>query len=228
MALVQVILNEDVHALGEAGDIVSVKPGYARNYLLPRGKALRANKDNLARFEAQKAELEARNAEARKAAEGVASGMEGVSITLIRQASETGHLYGSVSARDIAAAVNERGYTITHNQVVLDRPIKTLGVFDVAVHLHAEVEVPVSVNVARSEQEAEAQLTGEEPSPEDIFETEELAAQAEEELAEAEEELAEEEVEAEAEAAGEEEAAVEAAAEPEAEIEAEVDAETKE
>ena len=206
----EIILLERIRHLGQMGDVVKVKPGYARNYLLPQGKALRANKDNLAQFEAQKAELEARNAEARENAEGVASGMEGLRVTLIRQASETGHLYGSVSARDIATAVNEQGYTVTHNQVVLERPIKTLGVFDVSLHLHAEVEVTVSVNVARSEQEAEAQLTGGEPSTEAIFETEELAAQAEEELAEAEAEVAaEEESEAEAEEAAEADAEAE-------------------
>ena len=205
----EIILLERIRHLGQMGDVVKVKPGYARNYLLPQGKALRANKDNLAQFEAQKAELEARNAEARKSAEGVAAGMEGLSITLIRQASETGHLYGSVSARDIATAVNEQGYTVTHSQVVLERPIKTLGIFDVALHLHAEVEVSVSVNVARSEQEAEAQLSGGEAATEAMFETEELAAQAEEELAEAEEE-------------------VEAGAEAEAEAEADEEAETKE
>ena len=206
----EIILLERIRHLGQMGDVVKVKPGFARNYLLPQGKALRANKENLAQFEAQKAELEARNAEARTAAEGVASGMEGLRVMLIRQASETGHLYGSVSARDIAAAVNEQGYSVTHNQVVLDRPIKTLGIFDVALHLHAEVEVTVSVNVARSEQEAEAQLTGGEPSTEAIFETEELAAQAEEELAEAEAEVAaEEESEAEAEEAAEADAEAE-------------------
>lgn len=216
----EIILLERIRHLGQMGEVVKVKPGYARNFLLPQGKALRANKENLAYFEAQKAQLEARNAEDRKAAEGAAEGMEGVRITLIRQASETGHLYGSVSARDIAAAVNAQGFDVKHSQVVLDRPIKTLGITEVLLHLHAEVEVPISVNVARSEQEAEAQVTAVEHPAEEMFETEELAAQAEEELAEAEEELAEAEAEVESEAAAEEE--------EEAETEAGEDTEPKE
>jgi len=182
----EIILLERVRHLGQMGDVVNVKPGYARNYLLPQGKALRANKQNLAYFEAQKAELQARNEAERQAAQSEAAGMEGVRITLIRNASETGNLYGSVSTRDIAGALNEQGYKISHNQVILDHPIKTLGLHEVLVHLHAEVEVAVSVNVARSEQEAEAQIDAltNPQALEEMFENEELAQQAEEEIAE--------------------------------------------
>jgi large subunit ribosomal protein L9 len=176
----EVILLERIRHLGQMGDVVNVKPGYARNFLLPQGKALRASKGNIARFEEQKSHLEAQNLEARKEAENLGVGMQGVRVTLIRQASETGHLFGSVSTRDIAAAISNEGHVVTHRQVILDHPIKTLGIYEVLVHLHPEVEIAVSVNVARSEQEAEAQLSSEA----EVFETEELAAQAEEELSE--------------------------------------------
>jgi len=180
----EIILLERVRHLGQMGDVVKVKPGYARNFLLPQGKALRANKDNLALFEAQKAQLQAKNEAERQAAQSEAAGMEGVRITLIRNASETGHLYGSVSTRDIAGALAEQGHKISHNQVILQHPIKTLGLHEVLLHLHAEVEVAVSVNVARSEQEAEAQVDAltNPAALEGIFENEELAQQAEEEL----------------------------------------------
>jgi len=180
----EIILLERVRHLGQMGDVVKVKPGYARNFLLPQGKALRANKDNLALFEAQKAQLQAKNEADRQAAQSEAAGMEGVRITLIRNASETGHLYGSVSTRDIAGALAEQDHKISHNQVILQHPIKTLGLHEVLLHLHAEVEVAVSVNVARSEQEAEAQVDAltNPAALEGIFENEELAQQAEEEL----------------------------------------------
>lgn len=180
----EIILLERVRHLGQMGDVVKVKPGYARNFLLPQGKALRANKDNLALFEAQKAQLQAKNEAERQAAQSEAAGMEGVRITLIRNASETGHLYGSVSTRDIAGALAEQDHKISHNQVILQHPIKTLGLHEVLLHLHAEVEVAVSVNVARSEQEAEAQVDAltNPAALEGIFENEELAQQAEEEL----------------------------------------------
>ena len=137
----EIILLERVRHLGQMGDVVKVKPGYARNFLLPQGKALRANKDNLALFEAQKAQLQAKNEAERQAAQSEAAGMEGVRITLIRNASETGHLYGSVSTRDIAGALAEQGHKISHNQVILQHPIKTLGLHEVLLHLHAEVRV---------------------------------------------------------------------------------------
>jgi large subunit ribosomal protein L9 len=202
----EIILLERVRHLGQMGEVVNVKPGYARNYLLPQGKALRANKENLAFFEARKAELEAKNEAERQAAQSDAAGIEGVRITLIRQASETGHLYGSVSTRDIANELTAQGHKVAHTQVILDHPIKTLGVHEVLVHLHAEVEVTISVNVARSEQEAEAQVDAltNPAALEEIFESEELAAQAEEEIAESVSEDSEEaEVEAEAEAEAE-------------------------
>jgi large subunit ribosomal protein L9 len=186
----EIILLERVRHLGQMGDVVKVKPGYARNFLLPQGKALRANKDNLALFEAQKAQLQARNEADRQAAQADATGMEGVRVTLIRNASETGHLYGSVSTRDIASALADQGHKISHNQVILEHPIKTLGLHNVLLHLHAEVEVAISVNVARSEQEAEAQVDAlDDPAAlEGMFESEELAHQAEEDIAASEDE----------------------------------------
>ncbi|MBT6096481.1 MAG: 50S ribosomal protein L9 [Rhodospirillaceae bacterium] len=155
----QVILLERVEKLGQMGDEVSVKPGYARNYLLPRGKALRATADNSARFETQKAQLEAQNLERRSEAEAVAAKMEGASVILVRQAGESGQLYGSVNARDVAEHLIEAGFTIGRDQVRLDRPIKMLGLHDVAVSLHPEVSVTVSANVARSTDEAEVQAS---------------------------------------------------------------------
>ena len=154
----EIILLERVEKLGQMGDVVTVKPGYARNFLLPRGKALRANKANLEKFESERADLEARNAEQRSAAEGQATDMENLTVSLVRAASEMGQLFGSVSARDIAAAVAEKGYAIDKRQVVMDKAIKTLGLFDVKVTLHAEVAILVTVNVARSLEEAETQL----------------------------------------------------------------------
>jgi large subunit ribosomal protein L9 len=158
----EVILLERVSKLGHMGEVVKVKEGYARNYLLPRGKALRANEANKARFEAQRASLEARNAETRKSAEGEARKIDGKSLTIIRQAGESGQLYGSVSPRDIAeAAAAATGVAVNRNHVELVSPIKTIGIYTVALALHPEVLVNVQVNVARSEDEAAAQARGE-------------------------------------------------------------------
>ncbi|MGE5475178.1 MAG: 50S ribosomal protein L9, partial [Bacteroidales bacterium] len=141
--------------LGQMGDVVKVKPGFARNFLLPQKKALRANKDNLAFFEKQRAQLEAINLKRRDEAQGVAAKMEGLKVLMVRQAGEGGQLYGSVSGRDVAEAVKEAGYTVARNQVNLDNPIKTLGSYPVRVSLHPEVSVTVTVTVARSQEEAE-------------------------------------------------------------------------
>ena len=153
----EIILLERVDKLGKLGDVVKVKPGYARNYLLPTGKALRANKVNLEKFEAERADRESRNAEARSSAEDAMKGMGGLSVILVRAASEMGQLFGSVSARDIADAVGEAGHSIDKRQVVMDKAIKTLGLFPVKVNLHAEVQVEVIVNIARSAEEAKKQ-----------------------------------------------------------------------
>lgn len=152
-----IILMQRVEKLGQMGDVVAVKPGYARNYLLPQGIAVRANKENLAKFEAERAQLEAANLERRKEAEAVAEKMEGLSVIIIRAASESGQLYGSVTSRDIAEAVTNAGFTVDRGQVVVERPVKTLGVFDFRIRLHPEVDATVSVNVAQSEEEAQAQ-----------------------------------------------------------------------
>ena len=161
MAAVEVILLQRVDKLGQMGEVVKVKPGYARNFLLPQKKALRATKDNLARFEQQRAQLEAQNLKRREEAERVAERVDGLSVVIIRQAGEIGQLYGSVSARDIADAATAAGLTINRQQVVLDQPIKTLGLSQVRVVLHPEVSIPVTVNVARSPEEAEHQARGE-------------------------------------------------------------------
>lgn len=158
MSATQVILLERVEKLGKMGDVVSVKPGYARNYLLPQKKALRASKENVAYFEAQKKHLEAENEKLKKAAEKVAKSIEGLKVPLVRQASEGGQLYGSVSARDIAEAVSTASkQAIQRNMVTLNQNIKTIGLFEVSVALHPEVKVPVTVNVARSLEEAKVQ-----------------------------------------------------------------------
>ena len=152
-----VILLERVEKLGQLGQVVKVKPGYARNYLLPKKKALRATKQNLAYFEAQKAQIEARNLELKKEAEVVAKKVDGVSVVVVRQAAESGVLYGSVSSRDIADAVTATGTTVARAQVAIADPIKTLGLFKVKIVLHPEVAVSVTVNVARSVEEAAVQ-----------------------------------------------------------------------
>jgi len=153
----EVILLERIDKLGQMGDVVNVKPGYARNFLLPRKKALRATDANKQHFEAERAQLEASNLERRTDAETLSKKMDGTSVILVRQAGEAGQLYGSVAARDISAAVTEAGFTITRQQVELAHPIKALGLFDVRVSLHPEVDVTVVVNVARSEDEAKTQ-----------------------------------------------------------------------
>ena len=156
----EVILLERIEKLGGMGDIVGVKDGYARNFLLPRKKALRATPENMQRFEREREALEQLNSDRRDAAGSAATRLEGESIILIRQASDTLQLYGSVSARDIAEAMAERGAEVRRQQVRLDRPIKSLGVHDVRIALHPEVTVTVKVNVARSPEEAEIQARG--------------------------------------------------------------------
>ena len=154
----QIILLERVEKLGTMGDVVTVKPGYARNFLLPTGKALRANKANLAKFEAEKAELVARNDQAKGEALKVAKDLEGVAVSIVRAASEMGQLFGSVNARDISAALVEAGHNVDRRQIVMDKAIKTLGLIDMRVNLHAEVSVSITLNIARSLEEAQTQL----------------------------------------------------------------------
>jgi large subunit ribosomal protein L9 len=154
----QVILLERIEKLGQMGDVVNVKPGFARNFLLPRKKALRATDTNLKRFSEQRSQLEASNLVRRQEAEAVAGKIEGLTVVLIRQAGETGQLYGSVSARDIAEAVIAGGVTIVRSQVLMDRPIKALGLHPVRVALHPEVIVRITANVARSDEDAAAQV----------------------------------------------------------------------
>lgn len=157
----QVVLLERVEKLGQMGEVVKVKNGFARNFLLPRGKALRATKANIEQFEAQRAQLEARNLERKGEAGKVASKLDGKVFAVLRQAGETGLLYGSVNTRDIAAAVTEGGYSIDRNQVVLDTPIKTVGMHEVKIQLHPEVRSKITLNVARNADEAERQARGE-------------------------------------------------------------------
>ena len=157
----KVILLERVERLGALGDVVTVKDGFARNFLLPRSKALRATSANLKVFEGQRGEIESRNAKARDAAAKSGEKLDGTSYIMIRQAGETGQLYGSVSGRDVADAVNAEGGKIDRSMVVLDKPIKTLGVHPVKVKLHAEVVLTVNINIARSQDEAERQSRGE-------------------------------------------------------------------
>ncbi len=157
----QVVLLERIGRLGQMGDVVKVRAGFARNFLLPQGKALRATKENLARFETERAQLEATNLQRKQEAEEVAKKLNGLSFVVLRQAGDSGQLYGSVSTRDISDAVTAGGFTIDRAQVLLDRPIKNLGLHDVRVGLHPEVEVKVAVNVARTEEEAQRQAAGE-------------------------------------------------------------------
>ena len=154
----QIILLERIEKLGQMGDLVNVKTGYARNFLIPQGKALRANKANMERFEAERAQREASNLELRKDAEAEAAKMQDLAVSMVRAASEMGQLFGSVTSRDIAEAVTEAGFTITRNQVIMDRSIKTLGLTETRIRLHPEVSITVVVNVARSIAEAETQL----------------------------------------------------------------------
>jgi large subunit ribosomal protein L9 len=189
----EVILLERIGRLGQMGDVVTVKDGYARNFLLPQKKALRATKENLARFEQNRTQLEARNLELKKEAEAVATKLDGQSFVAIRQAGDTGQLYGSVTARDVVEIVTAGGFSIDRRQVVLDKPIKTLGVHATRIALHPEVIVNVSLNVARTEDEAERQARGEDVTvvreegvqletynPDEVFEEEALARQSEE------------------------------------------------
>ena len=165
----EVILLQRIAKLGQMGDVVRVRDGYGRNFLLPQGKALRANEASRKRFERDKAQLEARNLEARKEAEAVAEKLDGQSFVVLRQAGETGQLYGSVSTRDIADVATAGGFTVDRNQVSLDRAIKAIGLHRVLISLHPEVEVPITVNVARSADEAERQAKGEDLTRRDAF-----------------------------------------------------------
>ncbi|MDX8352237.1 50S ribosomal protein L9 [Cognatiyoonia sp. IB215182] len=155
-----IILLERVAKLGQMGEVVSVKEGYARNYLLPQGKALRVNAANMARFEAEKAQMEARNLETKKEADALAAKLDGQKFIVIRSASDAGSLYGSVTTRDAAEAATEAGFSIDKKQVVLTGPIKELGLHDVTINLHPEVEATITLNVARSVEEAELQEAG--------------------------------------------------------------------
>ncbi len=157
----QVILLERIGRLGQMGDVVKVRPGFARNFLLPQGKAMRATKDNMKHFEVQRSQLEANNLQRKQEAEAVAAKLSGLRFQVIRQAGDTGQLYGSVSTRDVSDAVTAGGFTIDRVQVLLDRPIKNLGLHQVRVSLHPEVEIKVAVNVARTEEEAQRQAAGE-------------------------------------------------------------------
>ena len=172
-----VILLERVAKLGQMGEVVSVKPGYARNFLIPHGKALRANESNIARFEADKAQLEARNLETKKEADAMAAKLDGQQFVVIRSASDAGSLYGSVSPRDAADAATAEGFSVDRKQVVLTAPIKELGLHKVSVVLHPEVEVSITLNVARSPEEAELQASGK--SIQELAAEEEAAAEFE-------------------------------------------------
>ncbi len=167
----QVILLQRVAKLGQMGEVVNVKDGYARNFLLPQGKALRANESNIKSFEAKKAQLEVQNLETKKEAEAVGAKLDGQAFVVIRSASDAGALYGSVTTRDAADAATAGGFTVNRGQVVLDRPIKDLGLHTVSVVLHPEVTVKITLNVARSVEEAELQASGKS--------IQELAAEAE-------------------------------------------------
>lgn len=156
-----VILLERVARLGQMGDTVKVKDGFARNFLLPKGKALRANEANKAKFEGQRAQLEARNLERKSEAQKIADTLDGKSFVAVRSAGETGQLYGSVSTRDIADLLTSEGFSVDRNQVELNHPIKTIGLTNVAIALHPEVEVTITLNIARSTDEAERQAQGE-------------------------------------------------------------------
>ena len=157
----QVILLERIAKLGQMGDVVNVKDGFARNFLLPQGKALRANKANMTRFESERADLEARNLDRKKDADAIHAKLNGTSYVVIRSAGETGQLYGSVSTRDIASALEEKGFHVARSQVTLQNPIKVIGLHTVEISLHPEVTANVKINVARSEDEATRQAAGE-------------------------------------------------------------------
>ena len=192
-----VILLERIARLGQMGDTVSVKDGFARNFLFPQGKALRANEANKKKFENERAQLEARNLERKSEAQQVADKLDGKTFVVIRSAGETGQLYGSVSTRDIADIITAEGFTIIRTQVELNHPIKTIGLHNVAVNLHPEVQVNVTINIARSAEEAERQAAGEDltsieaiygieeqPLSEEIFDEEGAEHEAEKKAAE--------------------------------------------
>ena len=177
----QIILLERVPKLGQMGEVVNVKPGHARNFLIPHGKALRATKASIGDFEKRRAQLEAHNLERKQDAQAMAAKVDGQMVTLLRQASETSQLYGSVNPRDVAVAFTEAGITLERQQVRLEQPLKTLGLHDVIVALHPEVEVTVKVNIARSQ--AEADLQSGKAAPAEPAEEEERELTLEEELA---------------------------------------------
>ena len=177
--MIEVILLERIESLGQMGEVVRVRPGFARNFLLPKKKALRATKANLDYFETQRTQLEAANLARRSEAEKVAGKVDGLAVVIIRQAGESGQLYGSVTARDIAEAVHGGGVTVERQQIVLDRPIKSLGLHKLKVRLHPEVSVAITVNVARSPEEADTQAkTGQMVTRETLEEAEEAAIEA--------------------------------------------------
>ena len=176
----QVVLLERVSRLGQMGDVVSVKDGYARNFLLPQGKALRANKANLERFESERAQLETRNLERKNDAEAVNAKLNEQTFVIIRQSGDTGQLYGSVTTRDIAAQLSDEGFSVERNQISLEMPIKNLGLHKVSVSLHPEVSSTVIVNVARTEEEAERQAAGEDVTAEQQAENVEATPDVEE------------------------------------------------
>jgi large subunit ribosomal protein L9 len=176
---------ERVGKLGHIGDTVRVKDGYARNFLLPRGKALRATEANKKKFEGRRADLEARNAELKRSAGEVADKLDGVTVVIVRQAGETGQLYGSVSARDIAEALTAAKHKVERNHVAIQQPIKTLGMHKVPVHLHPEVESTITVNVARSPEQAERQAKGEDLSVRETTSMDDLGLEVGRALAEA-------------------------------------------
>ncbi|MCA1776139.1 MAG: 50S ribosomal protein L9 [Paracoccaceae bacterium] len=173
----EIILLERVAKLGQMGEIVSVKEGYARNFLLPQGKALRVNQANMARFEAEKAQLEARNLETKKEAQALADKLDGQQFIVIRSASDSGSLYGSVTPRDAAESATEEGFSVDKKQIVLTGPIKELGLHDLMVNLHPEVDAKITLNVARSREEAELQAAGK--SIQELAAEEEAAAEFE-------------------------------------------------
>jgi large subunit ribosomal protein L9 len=172
----QVVLLERVEKLGQMGDVVKVKDGFARNFLLPKKKALRATKANMTVFETQRAQLEARNLERKKEAQGVSSKLDGKTFVLLRQAGDRGQLYGSVSPRDIAEAITQGGFSVARGQIQLDKAIKDIGLYPINVVLHPEVRVPVTINIARTEDEAERQSRGENVLAEATDEEENLKA----------------------------------------------------
>ena len=189
--MTDIILLERVENLGQMGDEVRVKPGYARNFLLPQGKALRATKENRSYFDERRKQLEAENLRRRQEAEKIAEQVADKKVSMVRAASETGQLYGSVSTRDIAEALTAAGVTVDRRQIVLDQPIKALGLYQVPVRLHPELSVEVTINVARTDEEAEMQLERGAAITAKLLESEEEAAEAAEELYEAHEELEE-------------------------------------